>query len=55
MSISKSDSTINSNTAKLKLEENDVKERETWVGKFDFFLTALGYAVGLGLSSKSVN
>ncbi len=22
--------------------------REQWTGKFDFFLTALGYAVGLG-------
>ena len=31
--------------------EQSVKQavqRETWTGKFDFFLTALGYAVGLG-------
>ncbi len=27
----------------------EVRERETWGGKFDFFLTALGYAVGLGI------
>ncbi len=27
----------------------EVKERERWGGKFDFFLTALGYAVGLGI------
>lgn len=28
--------------------DKPAKERETWSGKFDFFLTSLGYAVGLG-------
>jgi hypothetical protein len=28
--------------------DSNKNNRETWTGKFDFFLTALGYAVGLG-------
>ena len=29
-------------------DEDEIEVRETWTGKFDFFLSALGYAVGLG-------
>ncbi|CAF0707877.1 unnamed protein product [Brachionus calyciflorus] len=29
-------------------KKSKIKERETWKGKFDFFLSALAYAVGLG-------
>jgi hypothetical protein len=29
-------------------KKSESNNRETWSGKFDFFLTALGYAVGLG-------
>ena len=42
------------NLKKIFTKSNPSKEiatqhiRDTWTGKFDFFLTALGYAVGLG-------
>lgn len=38
----------NKETNKKGDEEKSSQTRETWTGKFDFFLTALGYAVGLG-------
>lgn len=33
---------------KEPLKKKVIKERETWSGQFDFFVSALGYAVGVG-------
>ena len=32
----------------VSLKSAKKNQREVWTGRFDFFLTSLGYAVGLG-------